>query len=102
MLIRAKACGHEELAIADEESLADGHKGMMVCILHEKKMVDVQTIYHAMEPRNLRARKRRTYDLIPLLYLNYIEIKSSYPINISIFAYTNNIKYYVLSFVIWN
>ena len=35
MLIRAKACGHEELAIADEESLADGHKGMMVCILHE-------------------------------------------------------------------
>ena len=23
--------------------------------LHEKKMVDVQTIYHAMEPRNLRA-----------------------------------------------
>ena len=29
MLIRAKACGHEELAIADEESLADGHKVTM-------------------------------------------------------------------------
>ena len=26
--------------------------------LHEKKMVDVQTIYHAMEPRNLRAAYR--------------------------------------------
>lgn len=26
--------------------------------LHEKKMVDVQTVYHAMEPRNLRAAYR--------------------------------------------
>ena len=56
---RVRAYCHTRLS---EPKSHDKAAAMLACIdkidLHESKMVDVQTIYHHMEPRNLRAAYR--------------------------------------------